>query len=305
MDRKIIITGATGLIGRKIAQTLLENKENVIIFTRNPERAKIIIKGAKEYVYWNYEHIEEWQKYIEDSYAIIHLAGENIISKRWNNKVKQNIYNSRVLTTRALVYAIGETKKKLQHFISASAVGFYGNCDKEVDEYSESGKNFLANLVYDWENESKQLKKYGVRVVSIRLGTVLSKEGGAFPKLTTQFKFFLGGTLGKGNQWFPWIHIDDAVGIFIFALNNHDITGALNAVSPSEVRMKDFSKILGKILNRPSYIKIPKFILKIIFGEATEFLLSSIKVFPRRTLEYGYKFKYESLDDALKNLLNN
>ncbi|MCX7797195.1 MAG: TIGR01777 family oxidoreductase [Melioribacter sp.] len=303
MDRKIIITGATGLIGRKITESLIEDKDDVIIFTRNPEKAKRIIKNVKDYVYWDYNDIDSWKKYLENSHTIIHLAGENIASKRWNKKFKEEIYNSRVLTTRAFVNALNDINNKPLNFLAASAVGFYGYSENEVDEYSEKGEGFLANLVYDWENESKKLINYGIRVVNIRLGTVLSIEGGALPKLILQFKFFLGGTLGNGNQWFPWIHINDAVGIFLYALNNPDINGTLNAVSPHKVRMKEFTKILGKNLNRPSYLKITPLILKIFFGEAAKYLLSSANVSPKRTQSLGYKFQYELLDDALINLL--
>lgn len=303
MKRKIIITGATGLIGKNIAKKLIEIGDDVFIFSRKPEIANNIIKDAKKYIAWNYEEIDEWKQYLNGIDAVIHLAGENLIGKRWNDEFKKRIYDSRVLTTRALVSAIKEMNFKPQVFISASAVGFYGNRKEEVDEYSEKGRGFLANLVNDWENEIKPLDNYGVRIVNIRLGTVLSKDGGALAKLIPQFKLFLGGTLGSGNQWFPWIHIDDVIGIILFVLNNSDVKGILNATAPEQVKMKDFSKTLGKILKRPSYLRVPSFVLKLILGEASEVLLNGVKVIPKRTLEYGYQFRYPKLYEALANVM--
>lgn len=303
MRKKIIITGATGLIGRQISKRLIEAKNHLIIFTRNLESAKSIIKNAQEYVLWNYENSSEWKNKLNGTDAVIHLAGENLISKRWTKEFKKRIYNSRVLTTRALVNVISQLTNKPQDFISASAVGYYGNRETEVDEYQEKGEGFLADLVNDWENETKPLENYGVRRVNIRLGTVLSKDGGALSKLIPQFKLFLGGTLGSRNQWFPWIHVEDAVEIFLFALNNSEVQGVLNAVAPEQIRMKDFSKVLGKVLKRPSYLNVPSFILKLILGEASEALLNGAKVIPKRTLEYGYQFRYANLNDALTNLL--
>lgn len=302
MQRKIIITGATGLIGRKISELLIKDKNHLIIFSRRPEEAKKIITNATEYVFWDYENSSEWKKYLEDADAVINLAGESIISKRWNEKTKQRIYNSRIISTRSLVNAIKETNHKPECFISASAVGFYGNRNEEVNENSEKGNGFLANLVYDWENESQVLEKYNVRTVNIRLGTVLSMNGGALPKLAKQFKLFFGGTLGSGNQWFPWIHIDDAAEIFLFALDNK-IHGVLNAVSPHLITQKEFSRTLAKVLVRPCIFRIPEFSLKIILGEAANIILEGAKVFPKKTLEYGYKFKFDNLEKALRNLL--
>jgi len=302
MQRKIIITGATGLIGRKILELLIKDKNHLIIFSRRPEEAKKMITNAAEYVFWDYENSSEWKKYLEDADAVINLAGESIISKRWNKKIKERIYNSRVNSTRSLVNAIKETSHKPECFISASAVGFYGNRDEEVNEYSERGNGFLASLVDDWENETRVLENYNVRTVNIRLGTVLSMSGGALPKLVKQFKLFLGGTLGSGNQWFPWIHIDDAAEIFLFALVNK-IHGILNAVSPGLVTQKEFSKILARVLLRPCIFRIPEFSLKIIFGEAANVILEGAKVYPEKTLEYGYQFKYNNIEKALRNLL--
>ncbi|MEJ5351860.1 MAG: TIGR01777 family oxidoreductase [Melioribacteraceae bacterium] len=302
MQRKIIITGATGLIGRKISEFLIKDKNHLIIFSRRPEEAKKIITNAAEYVLWDYENSSEWKEYLEDADAVINLAGESIISKRWNEKTKQRIYNSRIISTRSLVNAIKETTHKPECFISASAVGFYGNRNEEVNENSEKGNGFLANLVFDWENESQVLENYNVRTVNIRLGTVLSMNGGALPKLVKQFKLFFGGTLGSGNQWFPWIHIDDAAEIFLFALDNK-IHGILNAVSPNLITQKEFSKTLAKVLGRPCIFRIPEYLLKIILGEAANVILEGAKVYPKKTIEYGYKFKFDNLEKALRNLL--
>lgn len=300
--KKIVITGATGFLGKKIASQLIDRKDEVTVFTRSIQNAKEMIPNAYEYVNWNL-HSDNWQKYLEGKDAVINLAGENLLAKRWNKKQKEKIISSRVNGTRALVNAIENLKSKPKAFISASAIGYYGNSEEVVNENSNAGNDFLAKVVKAWEDESTRLQEIKVRRVNLRIGIILDKSEGALAKMITPFKFFVGGSFGKGNQWFPWIHIDDVVGIFLFALDNANVNGILNTVSPNPLRMNEFCKTLGSVLKRPAVFNVPAFMLKIILGEASVVLLNGAQVFPKKTIEFGYKFKYPDLKTAIKNII--
>ncbi len=196
---------------------------------------------------------------------MVHLAGANLGAKRWNEEYKKLAYDSRILSTRNLVEAIKSVEQKPKVFICSSATGIYGNrYDEVLDENSSPGNDFLATLCNDWEKEAKKVEQLGVRRVSIRTGLVLDKNEGLMKKLIPSFKIFLGGWLGNGKQWFPWIHIDDIVGIYLHAIDNSNINGAVNAASPGIVTNKEFSKMLGKVLSRPALFPIPKLALRII-----------------------------------------
>jgi uncharacterized protein len=301
--KKVIITGATGFLGTKIASQLIKRGDQVTIFTRSVGKAEQIIPNAVEYVDWNLRS-ENWKLFLEGKDAIIHLAGENVMAKRWDKKQKENILASRINGTRAIINAIKDLKTKPKIFISASAVGYYGDSEELVNENSNAGNDFLSNVVKAWEEESSHVEKFDVRKVNVRIGIVLDKTEGALAKMITPFKFFVGGSLGSGKQWFPWVHIDDVIGIFLFALDNENVNGILNAVSPNPLRMEKFSKSLGKVLKRPAIFKVPAFFLRIIFGEGADVLLTGAQVIPQRTIELGYKFKYENLSEAIKNIVN-
>jgi uncharacterized protein len=300
--KKVVLTGATGLIGKNIAEKLIRRGDEVTIFSRSVDKAKRIIPNASEYVNWNLEQ-NDWRPMLEGKDVVIHLAGENVMARRWNGVHKKNIYNSRIDSTRILVEALRETKRKPEVFISASAVGYYGNSEEPVTEKSKPGNDFLAGVVKDWEKEAEVVEQFGVRRVNVRTGIVLDKNEGALAQMILPFKYFIGGPLGTGKQWFPWIHIDDVAGIFLFALDNENVHGALNAASPNPLRMNNFCKTLGAVMHRPSLFKVPAFVLKIIFGEGSEVLLGGAKVIPERTIELGYIFNFVKAEEALKNLL--
>jgi uncharacterized protein (TIGR01777 family) len=304
MNKKIIITGATGLIGRKLCSTLLEQGNEITIFTRNPEAAKKLIGGAKNYVKWNYNNPEEWKDYLNETDSVIHLAGTNLGAKRWNYEFKKELFNSRIESTRQLVDSIKSCGDKPKSFITASAVGFYGDRgDEDLIEKSDPGKDFLSNLCFEWEKEAEKIEDQNVRRVSLRIGLTLSNEDGVLKKFLPPFKMFIGGPLGNGKQWFPWIHIDDIIGIYLYAINNENLSGAVNAASPGIVRMKEFSKTLGKILKRPSLIPVPDFAIRIAAGEFGKYAVMSQNISVEKILNAGYKFKYENLEDALSDLL--
>lgn len=306
MSRKIIVTGATGLIGKKICESLLKQGNQIIVFTRSPKKAEKIFKDKVEYVKWDYD--EKDNPKIVDAMqvadAIIHLAGENVMSKRWSDSHKDNVLKSRMLGTRSLVKAIEQADNKPGIFISASAVGYYGTSENDkFTEDSKPGKDFLANVTGLWEQEVKKVTALGLKEVRMRTGIVLDKGDGALAKMLMPFKLFIGGPLGSGKQWFPWIHVNDVVGIYLHALENESVSGPLNAVAPEAIDMNQFAKALGKVLHRPSLFRVPEFVLNIILGEGASAVLQGQNVIPQRTVESGYKFKYTNVEEALKDIL--
>lgn len=302
---RVIISGATGLIGRSLSERLIENGEEVVVLSRSIEKAKSIIPKAKDYVEGriNGSTNPELLEVLSNADAVINLSGENVLGGRWTQNQKGKIYNSRVKGTRKLTEAILKSGVSLKTYISASAVGVYGSKEDDTYEDSKTANDFLATVVKDWEAASIGLEKLGTRRVQHRIGIVLSADDGALKKLLTPFKLFVGGPLGNGKQWFPWIHIDDVVEMFLFSLYNSEVNGPINTASPNPLRMKEFCKVLGRIMNRPSFFNVPGFVLKLIFGEGGEVLLSGAKVIPKKAEELGYKFKFDTAEKALSNLL--
>lgn len=304
--KRIIITGATGLIGRKLSKALIDRGDEIIIFSRNKENAKSIFPKAKECVEWDYHKPELWKSKLENSDAVIHLAGINLFAKRWNDDFKKGVVESREVSTKNLVESIGKSQNKPKVFISASGIGYYGDCGENVlTETSSKGIDFLSDVCEVWERESQKAGKYDVRNVQIRTGLVLSTEDGALKQMLPPFKYFIGGPLGSGKIWASWLHIDDIVAIYIHAIDCKELSGAVNAASPNPVRMKEFAKTLGKVLHRPSLFPVPKFILRIVVGEAAEVVTASQRIDVRKILNSGFKFKFNFIDEALKNLLQN
>lgn len=306
MNKKIAITGATGLIGKKICELLQQRGDSIIILSRLIEKAKDIFPLAEKIVRFDYNanvFDKDLLETLSSCDAVIHLAGENIMARRWTPEHKRKIFESRINSTRYLVNAINKISNKPEVFICASAVGFYGNSETEVNENSPKGKGFLADVTEQWEKSSFDLEKANVRRVNIRTGMVLDKDGGALPKFLTPFKFFIGGPLGSGKQWLSWIHISDLANLFLFALDNKNVSGIMNGVSPNPVTMKEFAATLGNAMKRPSFFKVPEFVLKIILGEASETVIGGVKVIPQKALSLGFKFEYENLKTALYDLL--
>lgn len=294
------------MIGKRLSKAILEKEYQLIVFTRSPKKAKAIIPGADSYVYWDSTSAggDEWKDYIKEADTVIHLAGENVMAKRWSDEHKKNVIESRRLGTKKLVDAIASSDKKPGLFLSASAIGYYGyDPQKTFNEDSPSGSDFFADVVRIWEEETLKVKSNNIREVRIRIGIVLDKNEGALAKMITPFKFFAGGPLGSGKQWFPWIHIDDLVKLFVFAVENENVNGVLNGVSPGIVNMNEFAKTLGKVMRRPALFKVPEFALRLIVGEGADAVTKVSKVAPIRTLDAGYKFQFENLETALKDIL--
>ena len=302
--KKVIVTGATGLIGKKLIQALLDRNDEVIIFSRDIKKAKSIFPVVKQFIEWDYHHPEKWKSNLENSDAVVHLAGLNLFAKRWNDEFKKSIIESRQVSTKNLVEAIKLCNKKPEVFISASGIGYYGDCrDNLLTEEFPNGNDFLAEVCKIWESESAKLDTANVRSVQIRTGLVLTPEDGALKQMLLPFKLFIGGHLGNGKQWASWLHIDDIIGIYLHAIDNQNLSGAVNAASPTPVRMKEFAKTLGKVLNRPSFFPVPKFVLKLVVGEAVEVVTASQRVIPDKLVKSGYQFKFTNLEETMRDLL--
>ena len=313
--KKIIVIGATGSIGSKLCDTLLSKGDEVTVFTRNPDDAKMILPDVNNFVEWNYNdgldvpssqnlHHTGWREELNGKDAIVHLAGANLGAKRWNEKYKKLCYDSRVISTRNLVEALKSVDQKPKVFICSSAVGFYGDRGDDIlNENEPPANNYLAKLCFDWEKEAATADALGIRRVSIRTGLVLNKDEGLLKQMLPTFKMFLGGYLGNGKQWFPWIHIDDIVGIYLQAIDNEEISGAVNAASPGIARMKEFAKTLGNVLSRPALFPIPTSAVKILKGELGNYATDSQRISTSKIIKSGYKFEFENLETALRNLL--
>lgn len=302
--KKIIITGATGLIGQQLTIKLTDMDYKITIFTRNPDNAQKKLPNVHKVVKWEYDYVDEWLQELESVDAVIHLAGANLSTKRWNKEYKKLLYDSRIISTKKLIEAIKTVERKPKVFITASAIGYYGNRSDEIlTEESEAGKDFLANLCNDWEKEAKNVEQFGVRSVQIRTGLALSRNEGALKQMLPAFKYFIGGPLGNGKQWYSWLHIEDIVNIYVKALESEILSGPINAVSPNPVTMKKFAKILGDVLHRPSFFSVPKIILLLVIGQVAEVVTSSQRVVPEKLLNSSFKFKFEKLEDALRDIL--
>lgn len=305
MQKTIIITGATGLIGRRIIGILLNRGDKVIAVTRNAGKARARLNSKCVLIEWDFtSHSDGLIHILPEANAVIHLAGENVLSKKWSPEHKKNIYNSRVLSTKIIADTIIKSGVKPELFVSASAVGYYGiSSPVPVDEYSKCGSDFLALLTNEWENASSALDDTGIRRVNIRTGIVLDSHEGALAKMLPGFKYFVGGPLGSGRQFFPWVHIDDVAGLFIYAIDNSRMSGVYNAVAPETITMKEFCRLLGHKMKRPSILHVPSFALKILYGEGADILLGGVNAIPKRSLESGYKFSFTGSKEALENLL--
>ncbi len=304
MTKEIILTGGSGLLGTQLTKTLIDSNYQVTVVTRNLNAAKKKNPFASRYILWDYKNSEGLIKELEGKHAVIHLAGANLYGKRWTKSYKKILYNSRIETTKNLVSAMQKLNEKPDVFICASGINYYGDSgDKILTEDFNNGHDFLAKLTSDWENEASKAEPLGMRWISIRNGIVLSKEGGALKVMLPLFKSYIGGALGNGRQWFPWIHIEDTVNIFKFAIENGNIKGPVNAVSPNPVRMNEFVKTLGKVLSRPSVFKVPNMALRIVLGEFGKYITASLRATPQKLLDSGFKFQNPELQTALENLI--
>jgi len=302
--QKIVITGATGLIGKRVTKILVEKGYHVIAFVRDIDKAKKALGPDVETVFWDLNQPEKdaWKEKLNNAEAVIHLAGFPLFKKRWSKSIKEMIWNSRVASTKDLVQAISECENKPEVFITASAVGLYGSkVDDIADETHAAADNFLAKLCVEWENEAK---KVDVRNVQLRIGIVLSRKGGALKEMSPLFRLGAGGPMGNKEAWTNWIHIEDMARITVMAIENKKMNGPYNAAGPSPVTMETFAKSIAKNLKRPCLMKYPVPLLKLLIGEAGKYMAGNPKVLCDRILKQDYEFLFKDIDSALKNELN-
>ncbi|OHB80596.1 MAG: TIGR01777 family protein [Planctomycetes bacterium RBG_16_55_9] len=301
---RVVITGATGFIGRALCKALHGDYE-IIALSRDASRAAGSVGHWAKVVEWDGRTTGNWLKQADGALAIINLAGENIASGRWNALKKAGILHSRLDTARAVIDAIKQVSVKPTAVIQASAIGYYGSRgDAQLNETSTPGKGFFPTLCQRVESYAEKIENLGVRCAVIRTGVVLGRNGGALARLAQPFRFFLGGYLGSGKQWFSWISLEDEVAAIRFLMEHEQLKGAFNLTAPQPVTMKEFCKTLGKVLHRPAWVRVPAFALRLALGEmADEMLLSGQRVLPRRLLDAGFEFRYPDVEKTLQAII--
>jgi len=297
---KIFISGGTGFVGTNLARYLLAKGHNVIATGTSSAHTNVSHENFR-YISADTTEKGEWQDLLKDVDALINLAGRTIFN-RWSERYKKQIYNSRILTTRNLVEAMPDNKEIV--LCSTSAVGYYGDRAEEIiNEETPPGNDFLAKVSIDWEKEAFLAEKKGARVAVMRFGVVLGKNGGALAKMIPAFKSFAGGPIGSGKQWFPWIHLEDLISAVMFIIENQDLKGPVNFCAPNPIRNRDFAKALGRVLDRPSFMRAPSFMIRTLMGEMGTVVMSSQRVVPDRLLKNGFEFQYPVVEKALNNLI--
>ncbi|HUR83994.1 MAG TPA: TIGR01777 family oxidoreductase [Solirubrobacteraceae bacterium] len=296
---KVTVTGATGRVGSHLVAALKARGDEVTVLSRDPDRASE--KLGVEAMEWDPEVGAPLAALVGRD-GVVHLAGEDV-AQRWSKDAKRRILNSRENGTRSIVHGIFDAKPRPPVFVCASASGYYGKRgDEPVDEAQPPGRDWLAEVCVRWENQA-ETAKLGTRLVRVRTGIVLDAEGGALAKMLPPFKAGIGGPIGGGKQYMPWIHLDDIVGIYIAALDSPNFTGAINASAPNPVTNKEFSQALGRVLHRPAVAPIPGFTIKAMYGEMAQIVLTGVRMVPGRAAELGYEFQHTEIEAALRDTL--
>ena len=296
---RLVVTGAKGFIGTVLCARLLQQGHTLTLFTRGSPRD--VGTAAKRWVQWTPGALGEWGAALDGVDGVIHLAGEPIAARKWNDIQRRRIEKSRVDGTNSLVQAIAKAEPKPTFLISASAVGYYGpRGDELITEDSPPGDDFLSAVCRAWEEEAKKAERLGLRVVRLRTGVVLGSGAGALSKMAQPFKFFVGGPLGSGRQWMSWIQLEDHVRLILQLIDNAQANGPVNATAPNPVRNKEFCQTLGKVLRRPCWAPVPGFALRLALGEMAEMLLTGQRVMPAAAQKLGFQFRYPNLEEALR-----
>lgn len=299
MNKHILITGATGMVGEKLIQILINKGHTVSILSRK----MVSIEGVKVYL-WDVYKSEIDPNCLIGIDTIIHLAGENIAAKKWTDARKKAVIDSRVLSAQLLYKTIKEQQAPVKTFISASAVGYYGDAgDQVLTEEHPNGMGFLAKCCQQWEAAADLGNRMGIRIVKWRIGFILARNEGALKAMDQPIRYFLGSGLGSGKQWVPWVHIDDVLEMFVQSVENQSYSGAYNACAPSPATNIALTKAIAKALHRPVWpINVPEFVLKMILGELSEVVLISNNASAQKLLDSGFKFKYSQLQAALSDI---
>jgi len=302
---RIVITGGSGFIGRRLVARLLEQGDQVLVLTRRLEQARRILGESPNLKLLPYDPYQPqaWAAALEGYEGIVNLAGEPLASSRWTETKKKEIRRSRVETTQALVQALASLNQKPQVMISSSAVGYYGShpAGEPLTETDPPAQDFLAEVCQAWEAAARPVEELGIRLAIVRTGIVLGPDGGALGQMLAPFQFFIGGTIGSGKQWLSWIHREDWVSLVCFLLEQG--SGVFNATAPNPVQMEEFCRTLGQVLGRPSWLPVPELALELLLGEAAQVVLTGQKVIPQAALQMGFTFQYPQLKEALRQIL--
>jgi NAD dependent epimerase/dehydratase family enzyme len=328
---RVFVTGGTGLVGSLLVKKLRERGDQVVALSRRPDAAKQLWGDAVTVIVGDPVQPGPWMEAVSDCDAVVHLAGEGIFNRRWSQEFKDLIYSSRIKSTDNIVAALGKESRvrrdapyggapgspassplappeglgaKARVLVNGSAIGYYGpHGGEELTENSLAGNDFLAKVCLDWEKAAQAAIVHGIRVVLLRTGVVLDQNAGALAKMLTPFKMCVGGPIAGGTQHMSWIHNEDEVGLILFALDHPEVDGPINATAPNPVTNKEFSKALGKVLGRPSFLPTPGFALRVLLGESSQIITQGQRVLPRKALSAGYAFKFSDVEAALRDLL--
>jgi uncharacterized protein (TIGR01777 family) len=301
---RVIITGGSGVIGSELAKNLIGDGNEVIVLSRFPERRQGNSPLGIQFVKWDGSTAEGWGNLADGADVIVNLAGENIGAGRWTNERKRRIIESRKSAGKAVVDAVEKATKKPSLVIQISGVDYYGiHGDKEITENHPVGETFLSETCEAWENATLRVEDYGVRRVVCRSAVVLTLKGGALPRLLLPFRFFVGGPLGRGNQWFSWVHIHDQISALRWFISTPSSSGVYNLCAPDPLQNKMLAKKIGTVMRRPSLIPVPAFVIRLIFGEMAMTVLGGQRVMPQRLEKEGFNFTFPKIEMALIDLL--
>jgi len=305
MAKTVIVSGATGFIGTVLCRELAARGYAIVVLSRTPGKGAAHFGSQVKFVGWDAQSAAGWSEYAEGAQGIINLTGENIAAGRWTWERKEKILQSRLAAGRAIDEVLGQVSTKPRVVIQASGIGYYGNRgDELLNENSSSGTGFLAEVARDWERSTARAENMGIRHVVIRTGIVLGPDGGFLSRVLLPFRLFMGGHMGSGRQWLSWIHIKDEVDAICFLLERPDLHGPFNLCSPNPLAARDFFRTLGKAMGRPSWLPVPGYALRIMFGQmAEELILSGQRALPKRLLAAGFSFRYPEAEMALQNLV--
>lgn len=301
---RVIIAGGTGLIGRALAHSLLADGHEVIVLSRNRQRSAGLPSGVR-LTAWDSRAAEGWGALADGADAIVNLAGENIGGGLWTAARKQRILESRLNAGRAIVLAVEQATHKPRVLVQASGIGYYGpHGDEVLTESDAPGQDWLAQVAVAWEGCTQPVEAMGTRRAVIRTAGVLDHREGFLPRMLVPFRLFVGGPLGGGQQWLPWIHLADEVRAIRFLIDEPQASGAFNLTAPSAVRNAEFGRTLGRVMGRPSIVPAPAFVLRLVLGELSSLLLTGQRAVPRRLIDLGFTFRFPDLEPALRDVLS-